>query len=312
MIECTSLEQCSFQPGDQVALALGVFDGLHTAHKRIIRECIQRAKARSGKSVIFTFQNHPISILRPEHSPSLLTPYPLKRQLIEQTGVDVLLAIRFNTRIAHTPARQFVERILHEQLSAREIVIGFNFHFGHHREGTPELLKEYVPTLFSAVTVVASQSTNSVPISSTLIRQNVQQGELDFVRQLLERPYQLCGKVIRGAGRGRTIGIPTANIDCSNQVLPPNGVYGVQLRTGSLNAKPFRGVMNIGTVPTFTDQSQRTVEVHVLDQDLDLYDQFVIVDLMTYIRKERKFSGPQELVAQIQRDIAQFREWHNT
>lgn len=309
MKEWNALEDCYLPPSDEVVLALGVFDGVHLAHRRIIEECKHRAAKRNGHSVIFTFQNHPSSALRPEKAPPLLTPYPLKRLLLQQSSVDALIGIPFDLHLSHIKAKDFVEKILIEKLSAKEVVVGFNFCFGFMREGTPDLLRQYVPGHFDSVKVVDQQKFEGEAISSTLIRQKILNGELRQAQRLLDRPYQLAGTVVRGDGRGRKIGIPTANIDTSQQVLPPNGVYGVSVRIRDLDAPSYWGVMNIGNVPTFTDQKKRTTEVHLLNHEENLYDQYLIVDIHDKIRDERKFSGPSELVAQIYNDITTFRQY---
>jgi riboflavin kinase/FMN adenylyltransferase len=189
------------------------------------------------------------------------------------------------------------------------VVVGYDFRFGLNRKGTVDLLKKYIPTWFDQVTVIEQQSHQDLPISSTLIRDKVKQGDLATAHELLGRPYQLYGTVIQGQGRGRGIGFPTANLETSGQILPPNGVYGVQVREESLDAPPTLGVMNIGNVPTFNDQHNIHVEAHLLDYQNDLYGKRLIVDILKPIRGEQKFASPQELVQQIHQDIQVFRDW---
>jgi len=312
MKEITSLNACSFRDEDQVVAALGFFDGLHLAHRRIVEECIRRAKARRGVSLVFTFQNHPSGILTPGRAIRLLTPYPIKLQILEPIGVDVVVGVPFDLPISRTSARDFIDHVLCERLRAKEIVVGFNFFFGRNREGTVEQLQKLVPERFENVTVLEPLLHEDQPVSSTLIRQNILQGRLEEVSKLLLRPYQIAGYVVTGAGRGRTLGIPTANLDTGGQVLPPNGVYGVRVRKERIDAPPIWGVMNIGANPTFQTDSSPSVEVHLLDFDGDLYHQYLIVDVLRYLRAEQKFASPQELVAQIQRDVEGFREWIQT
>lgn len=309
MIELTTIEKCPFQPSDGVVCALGFFDGVHRAHSRIIETCCEQANQRGGASVVFTFQNHPSEVLRPEAPAPLLMPYSLKKQWIETLKPDYLVAVPFTRELSQTSAETFIQQSLIHCFHAREIVVGFNFAFGRNREGKPEMLQQKSPAEFDRVTIVEPMSHNGETISSSRIRQSVQTGDLDHAADLLGHPVQIAGGVIKGDQRGRSIGFPTANIDYSNQLLPPNGVYGVRARKNSLNADPYWGVMNIGVVPTFKDQPKRTVEVHLLDFNEDLYGSGLIVDVLANIRVEQKFDGPQPLIDQIHRDITAFRQW---
>ncbi len=309
MIEITSLEECTFKDHDQVVVALGFFDGLHLAHQKIIGTCKKQAKKRDGKSVIFTFQNHPSSVLTPDQTTRLLTPYLLKLQLLEKMGIDAVVGVMFDIPTSSISAEQFIEDILIKSLFAKEVVAGFNFAFGRERKGQVDTLKSYESDKFDKVSIVEPLYQAGQPISSTLIRNKLYQGELDSVSELLGRPYQLFGTVIRGDNRGKSIGFPTANLEVGGQILPPNGVYGVQVRQKSLSAPPMWGVMNIGVIPTFKDKPLRSVEVHLLDCGEDLYGTNLIVDILYHLRGELKFPGPEALVEQINKDIVKFRTW---
>lgn len=308
MIEITSIDDISFPRGGPTVVALGFFDGVHCAHQRLIEECKTRAKAINGQSIVFTFQNHPSSILSPDRPTPLLTPYPLKRLLIEAMGIDVLCAVLFNETLCHTPAKHFIHEILEKRLHSRELVVGFNFRFGYRREGSAQLLSRYVPSIFDSVDIIEQQFSGDIPISSSRVREAITQGNLEETQELLGRPYAIAGSIVPGDGRGRTIGFPTANVQNSNQVLPPNGVYGVRARLGKIDAEPLYGVMNIGQIPTFTDGSRRTIEIHLLNFQNDLYGQYLIAEVLEFIRSERKFDNPQELVQQIHADIQTFRQ----
>ncbi|MDP8246311.1 MAG: riboflavin biosynthesis protein RibF [Candidatus Hinthialibacter antarcticus] len=309
MIELTTIANCPFQPSDGVVCALGFFDGVHRAHQRIIQTCCERAKQRGGVSVVFTFQNHPSDVLQPNAPTPLLTPYALKKRWIETLAPDYLVAVPFTKELSQTRAEQFIQQSLIDCFHAREIVIGFNFTFGRNREGTPEALKQKTPAAFEHVTIIEPMSHNNEPISSSRIRQSVKNGDLDHSADLLGHTVQIAGSVVQGDLRGRSIGFPTANIDYSNQLLPPNGVYGVRVMRNQFDAEPVWGVMNIGVVPTFKDTPQRTVEIHLLDFNDDLYNEYLIVDVLMNIRAEQKFDGPQQLITQIHADIAAFRQW---
>ena len=305
----SAIDDCSFDKSDNVVTALGFFDGLHLAHRRIVEECKRRARARNGLCVVFTFQNHPSSILTPDFSTHLLTPYPLKLKLLEAMEVDVVIGVPFDMTFSHTEAENFIDRILCEKLKTHEIVVGYDFHFGRERKGTAALLQSYVPSEFDEVTVIEQMRLENDTISSTNIRRSIQLGELDRAANLLGRPYQLYGQVTEGDGRGREIGFPTANLNTSGQILPPKGVYGVRFRKESINAHGEWGVMNVGTIPTFKEGEQLSVEIHLLDSNENLYGITAIVDILQFIRPEQKFPNPNALIAQIHSDIQTFRDW---
>lgn len=304
MKEFTSLNDCHFSGSDETVIALGFFDGIHLAHQQVIRECISRARQRNGTSAVFTFQNHPTSVLSPDKAVRLLTPYPLKKMLMESLGVDVLIAVPFDNNIGSIPPARFIEEILAGVFKAKEVVVGYNFHFGLNRTGTVELFSKQIPRLFDRVTVISQQQHDHHTISSTYIRNKILHGDFDSAQKLLTRPFQLYGTVVRGQGRGRTIGFPTSNLETGEQLLPQKGVYSVSVRIANLSASPIPGIMNIGTIPTFTNQQHQTVEVHLLDFDEDLYGKNLIVDIRQFIRKEKKFSSAEELIKQIHEDIS--------
>jgi len=309
MIEINSLDACSFRESDEVVAALGAFDGIHLAHQRIIRACNERARARGGMSVLFTFQNHPRTALNPSHPVPLLTPYPLKLQWLRRMNLGAAVGVPFDLAFSEIPAKIFIDDILRGKLAAKEIVVGYNFRFGHNREGDAEMLLSRVPSQFERVTVVQQQQDHDLTISSTVIREIIAQGDLKKAADLLARPYQIAGTIIQGDGRGKTIGLPTANLDVTEQVMPPGGVYGVRVRLGALDAPPLWGVMNIGSVPTFKVDALPSCEIHLLDFDEDIFGCYLVADLLLHLRNERKFSGKDELLAQIRQDIRQFQEW---
>mgnify|MGYP006272632677 CR=1 FL=1 len=309
MREYYSFEACRFDPNVPVIVAMGFFDGLHSAHRAILQQCKQRARERGGIAVALTFHNHPSTVLRPENPTPLLSPFALKRRWFAHLGMDALVAVPFTLELSRTAADEFIQRVLLDTLHAREIVVGFNFCFGYNREGTATYLQERTPDLFDHVAVIEPLTHGDETISSSRIRQAVIEGDLQNAQHWLGHPVQVAGPVVRGDGRGTSIGIPTANIDYDNHLLPPNGVYGVQVQQDSLDAPAHWGVMNIGVVPTFKNELVRTAEVHLLDYQDDLYDQYLIASLLHSIRPERKFSGPEELINQIDDDISAFRQW---
>lgn len=309
MIEYTELSQIQFKKNEQSVVAIGFFDGLHLAHQTIVHECVTRAHCRNRKAVVFTFQNHPSSVLTPEYCVPLLSPYPLKKMRIETYKIDALIGVLFNRELSEIQAEQFVEDILIHRVQAKEIVVGYNFHFGHQRKGSAALLQSYVPHYFDEVKVVDAQNVDGNFISSSAVRKAIQEGRLDDAACLLGRRYQLYGEVVHGDGRGATIGFPTANVDTQNQLLPPNGIYGVRVWRNGFDAEPLWGAMNIGVVPTFAEKPKPVVEVHILDHHEELYGQNLIVEICHFVREERKFDGIESLVAAINHDIEEIRNW---
>lgn len=311
MIEYNNLSDISLAEHEQCVVAIGFFDGLHLAHQAIVQECLHRAQQRNVKAAVFTFQNHPSSIISPGNSVPLLSPYPLKAMRLNKLGIDIVVGVPFDQSLSEIPANDFVEDILIHKLHAIEIVVGFNFHFGHKRGGSPELLQSYAPAHFDDVNVIESQTINDKLISSTAVRQAITGGRLGDAQEMLGQRYQLFGEVVHGDGRGATIGFPTANIDTQNQLLPPNGIYGVRVWRNSFDSDPIWGAMNVGVIPTFKEDQKRLAEVYLLDHKEDLYGQNLIVELCHYVREERRFDGVDALVEAINRDISEIREWIN-
>ncbi len=309
MIEYNQLEAIDFADNEPCVAAIGFFDGVHIAHQAIVNECIKRARKHHCKSVVFTFQNHPSSVLSPTGGVPLLSPYPLKAMRLERMGIDVLMGIPFDEELSQISAQSFVEDILIKQIHAKEIVVGYNFKFGHKRGGDSGYLQSYEGKGFDAVNVIASQQLAGKPISSSLTRKAIQEGRLHEAEKLLGRRYHLYGEVIHGDGRGAAIGFPTANIDTQNQLLPPNGIYGVRVWRNSFDSEPLWGAMNVGVVPTFKDEAKPVAEVYLLDHKEDLYGQKLIVEICHYVREERKYDGVDALVAAIENDIQEIRGW---
>lgn len=309
MIEFTQISDIHLSDDEQCVVAIGFFDGLHLAHQAIVQECIKRANKHNMKAVVFTFQNHPSSIISPKNSVPLLSPYPLKAMRLQKMGIDMLVGIPFDQALSEIPANEFVEKILIKQLHAKEIVVGFNFHFGHKRGGSPDLLQSYVPSQFDDVKVIESQTINDKLISSTAVRQAISDGRLSDAQEMLGRRYHLYGEVVHGDGRGASIGFPTANLDTQNQLLPLNGIYGVRVWRNSFDSVPLWGAMNVGIVPTFKDDNKRLAEVYLLDHKENLYGQKLIVEICHYVREERKFDGVDALIEAINGDIKKIRQW---
>jgi riboflavin kinase / FMN adenylyltransferase len=276
-----------------VALALGNFDGVHLGHRALFRRAAQR-----GRPGALTFEPHPGKVLQPELAPRLITPLPRKLQLLEAAGLDVTVVLPFTLTFARTPARDF-EAMLFDQARLRTLVVGRDYTYGAQRAGTVASLAEAATARSAVLVVVDPVTVGGVVASSSRIREYILEGRVGAAQALLGRAFDLDGVVVKGDGRGRSIGWPTANVDTHGELLPASGVYAVRVRT----AEGWRGgAANIGTKPTFGG-SAVTVEVHLLDWSGDLYGQEVRVEFLERLRAERRFASVSELTAQIQRDV---------
>ena len=280
-----------------VALALGNFDGVHLGHRALFKEA-----AEHGRPGALTFEPHPGKVLQPELAPRLITPLPRKLQLLEGAGLDVVVVLPFTLDFARTPARDF-EAMLLDQARIRAVVVGRDYTYGAQRAGTVVTLTEAAMSRGAVVAVVDPVTVNGVVASSSRIREYILEGRVGAARALLGRPFDLDGVVVKGDGRGRSIGFPTANVDTHGELLPASGVYAVRVRTGE---RWHGGAANIGTKPTFGG-SAVTVEVHLLDWAGDLYGQEVRVEFLERLRAERRFASVSELTTQIRRDVEEAR-----
>ena len=284
----------------RTAVALGTFDGVHIGHQQIIREAVSRAPASGGQSVVFTFSNHPLSVLDPDRSPPLLVTPSYKAELIAALCADVLLAIAFDRDFLQLSPDAFVA-LLVDNLRPAFVVVGPNYSFGHRGAGTPELLAAAGRRHGFEVIVPPAVEANGALVSSTLIRQLILSGDVAEAAPLLGRPFRVDGVVTAGEGRGRGLGFATANIvPAAGQIVPADGVYAVYAYAGG---RRYRGVANVGDNPTFKGGSRR-IEVHLRAFSGDLYGQTIEVDFLARLREERVFAGEAELKAQIARDVA--------
>jgi len=280
-------------------ITLGNFDGLHLGHQELIKKIILRAKETGGLSMVVTFRPHPLKILAPEKCPPLISIYEEKIRLLEKLGIDVLVKIPFTLDFSAMEPRDFVHDILVDLLGAKEIFVGYNYRFGKGRKGNISMLKELGKELGFIVREVEQVSLNGEVVSSTRIRQLLINGEVEPAAKLLGRPYALCGIVIKGDGRGRGLGFPTANLASRHSIIPSNGVYAVRL---FVRDKYYNGIVNIGMRPTF-DAKSMAVEAHIFDFDEDIYGEEMTVYFAGKIREERKFGSAEALINQINADI---------
>lgn len=286
-------------PATGTAVTVGVFDGVHRGHRATLRRLRERSGGRP--IVVATFAPHPATVLAPDRAPRLLTTPGQRLRLFEELGVDIVAILEFNEDMRLMSAESFVDDILVRVLRAEVIVIGSDFRFGHQGEGDVDMLHRMAAAsgyVFEAVDLEGGET----PISSTAIRRLLIDGRLDEATQLLGRPYSVAGVVVAGEGRGKSIGVPTANLELDpDQFIPKLGVYAV---TAQVGGRGWRGVCNVGIRPTFGG-SREIVEVHILEFDDDIYGSVLEVEFLHRIRDERQFESVDALVAQIHRDITE-------
>ena len=295
----------SAKSAGKVAVALGTFDGVHLGHQKVIRRAVELARQLGGESTVFTFANHPLSILAPQNCPPIITSLSEKQRLLIELGVDILYRVPFNNELLHLTPVQFIDNLL-ALFSPSHIVIGPNYSFGYCGRGTPELLLQIGEERGFQVEVQKAVYIDTQMVSSTAIRNSVAQGHIEQSARLMGRPFCLSGTVVHGDKRGRTIGAPTANFYPEpGQLLPSDGVYLVYAVHGP---ERLPALANIGNNPTFTNQSRR-VEVHILDFQSDLYGQELRVEFCRKLRGENIYPNVRELQDRIAIDIAEARSF---
>lgn len=283
-------------------LAIGVFDGVHLGHQRVIGRARDDAKAAGGISVVLTFDPHPMRILRPDQAPLLLTSTAHKLALIEKLGADACLLVKFDKEFSEMPAETFIQHIA----PCRQVCVGTRFRFGHNRAGDVRLMEQLAPNFgFTLREIQSVLTTDGEMISSTAVRQHVVTGNLERAAAMLGRPFSILGTVEKGDHRGRELGFPTANLDPHNEALPPNGVYAVRVAFG---VERFGGVVNIGIRPTFEGERQRVLEVHIFEFMREIYGMDIEVEFVKKLRDERKFESAAELKTQIAADVGVARQ----
>jgi riboflavin kinase/FMN adenylyltransferase len=301
------LEPAGAAAADKV-IAIGNFDGVHRGHQSVLEQAVEEARAQGLVASVLTFDPHPAAVVG-GGAPPLLTTLDQRVELMGALGVERVYARRFDADLAGWGPERFVRELVAEALRARVVVVGQNFRFGSKRAGDLALLRSLGADLGFEVRVHGIASDESGPFSSTRAREAIAAGALDEVAQVLGRSHALTGVVVHGEERGRTIGVPTANIAPVPEMLPPDGVYAVrvdQLEEGAEGAPLAGGVTNIGMRPT-VGGAARTVETFILGFAGDLYGERLRVHLVARLRDEQKFASLDDLKAQIARDCVQAR-----
>ena len=283
-------------------VTLGTFDGVHLGHQAILRDVRRRGRARNGRTVLLTFDPHPLRVVRPEAAPPLLTLPNEKKEILAQLGLDYVAFFAFTPELSRYSPEAFVEDIVVPRFRPAEVVIGYDHGFGRGRAGDVSVLERLGGIHGFAVSVVGGVEADGSPVSSTRVRQAVSAGDMEGAAAGLGRPYSFRGTVIRGLGRGRTLGFPTANLTHPppDKLLPAEGIYTVRATLGSERAD---GLLHLGARPTFAG-SPPAIELFLIDFERDIYGERVIVDVLHRLREVRTFASGDDLAAQMRRDLA--------
>ena len=298
-----SIEQVNV---DHAWVTIGIFDGVHKGHQAVVSEMVQAAHSHNSPAVVVTFFPHPSVVLGKRNSISYLTSPEERASLLGALGVDIVITQPFTLQVAETSAYDFVS-LLHDRLHMQEMWVGYDFALGKGREGDTKRLKELGKTFGYRLHITEPVRIDGEIVSSSLIRKALEAGEVEKASKLLGRPYEISGQVIHGDGRGRTIGIPTANLDVpAERVIPKAGVY---VCKATVMGADHGAVTNIGVRPTFDNpEGISHVEAHILDFNQDLYGQKVALKFLARLRDEQRFESIQALIDQIHADIARGRE----
>ena len=282
-------------------VTLGTFDGVHLGHSKIIDEVVKKAALFEGRSFLITFYPHPKKIISRENKIELLSTHSEKVKLIESIGIEHMLIIKFTKEFSQLGPDKFLEKYIVDGIGAREVVIGYDHHFGKERGGDINFLQKKGSDSGFEVTIIPAYDIDGVAISSSKIRRAILEGDIKLANKYLGRLYSFSGKVIRGDKRGRELGFPTANLDVENKdkLLPAIGIYVVEF---IVKEKKHFGLLSVGKRPTFYSAGDIVPEVYIYDFDENIYDEFVTVNVVERIRGEEKFSSADELVKQMNND----------
>lgn len=302
-------EHLEFLPGTwkNPIVAIGVFDGMHLGHQDILKKVCRRAKEIDGTAILLSFHPHPQKIISPGDAPPLLQTTSQRIELLEKMGINVFIRLPFDRKLSLLTPAQFGEKIL-KTVGTREIHVGDNFKFGHRRSGSYSMLKdlgaEYGFNLFRTETRLF----RGRRISSTWVRNAIRSGRVELAGRLLARPYEIEGMVVQGAGKGSSLGYPTANLDPANELLPPSGVYITRVTS---EAGIFLGATNIGFRPTIQKNPDLnpSIETHLIGYEDNLYGRKIKISFCMRLREEKHFESIPALTAQIEHDLARTRSY---
>ncbi|HQO38840.1 MAG TPA: bifunctional riboflavin kinase/FAD synthetase [Spirochaetota bacterium] len=284
-------------------VTIGNFDGVHTGHRKIIETLLLKSREHSGEPFVITFRNHPRTVIHPGSVCRMITTVEEKQQALAELGVRNIVMLEFTREVADLTAEEFYHELLIGRLGAREIVIGYDHAFGKNREGNIDYLKNLAKRTGILITQVPVEAIEGSAVSSTLLRRELDSGNMERVEKLLGRKYSISGRVIKGDGRGRQLGYPTANVKPSSpdKIIPAVGVYAVSV---NIRGKEYGGMLNIGFNPTFNGTAM-SIEVNIFGFNEDIYGEELSLIFHGKIRDERKFESADALVKQIESDRAE-------
>jgi riboflavin kinase/FMN adenylyltransferase len=288
-------------PADEASIVtIGTFDGVHLGHQQILKQLIDTSRKSKLKSVLLTFFPHPRMVLQPDVPMHLIQTIEERERALAKTGLDYLVIHPFSAEFSRLSADDYVKRVLVQQLNVQKVVVGYDHRFGRNRTASLEDMYHYADIYDFELIEIDAKKIDSTAVSSTKIRKAIDEGNIELANTYLGQPFTLEGMIVHGDKRGRELSYPTANMDLKNphKIVPKQGVYLVK---SNLSNRVVYGMMNIGTKPTF-DASMPSIEVHFFDWNGDLYGQAVQVELLKWVREERKFSSVEELQTQIQAD----------
>ncbi len=284
-------------------ITIGMFDGVHTGHRVLLKRLTDKAKAVGGESVVITFWPHPRMVLKQDADKLRFLTSPEERtKLFGQLGIDHLVLIPFSLELANLTAEEFIQQILIGKLNIHHLMVGYNHRFGKGRQHSYEEYQEFAKKYNFSISMVEAVLTDGMQTSSTDIRKHLQAGEMKAANKILGYQYTVSGRVVGGQQLGRRIGYPTANIEVEepHKLIPPDGVYAVKVH---VEGKLFGGMLNIGYRPTVNHNvDHRSLEVHIFDFNRDIYSEEVELVFIQRVRDEQKFANVDELIAQLQTD----------
>lgn len=317
----TKIDRYQPDPERPLILALGNFDGLHQGHRKILQGVLASAKRRKGMAGILTFYEHPQRVLHGSQEPALLTSPQHRLLLLQEAGIEVCFLLHFTLELSRVAPDVFVKEWLLGRLGAKELHLGYNAHFGFGRRGDGALMRQLSKEHGFDFSEAEPVAVEGAFVSSSLIRKTIQEGDLERARLFLGRPFSLFASVVKGKGRGKKLGFPTANLRPHSEILPPQGVYPVEVRIHSFHLRPVQeeeeyryeveppgewrpGILNYGVRPTFDDsEGERVPEVFLFDFEGDLYGKTVEVLFHPRLREEKRFQSREELAEAIEEDV---------
>ncbi len=293
----------------KTVITIGTFDGVHLGHRKILDEVTRYAKNINGRSLVITFSPHPRFVVNPDMKFELLTTIDEKMEQFEKAGIDLALVINFTKEFSELSYRDFIEKIICDEIGVTHFVIGYDHKFGKNRSGDISKLNEFAEKCQYSVSSVDGVTINGEVISSTKIRNLLYEGNIVKANHFLGYNYSFWGKVVRGSQRGRTLGFPTANIKPEkDKLIPANGVYAVKV---TVKEREFFGLMNIGNRPTFENLNQKIIEVYILDFNENIYSQIIKTEILGRLREEKKFITKEALLNQINEDLQNAKKFFN-